>query len=276
MLDLIGKYLPTNAAAHGGYLDHMTNLVHWLMLILFVGWGAYFLYVLFRFRSGRQAQADPVGAKGKISTYSEMGVAAVEAILLLAFAVPAWAAWVTPHSNEDEVVVVRVVGEQFAWNIHYPGPDGEFGMGDINLISASNPMGLDPEDPAGKDDVTATNQLRLPVDKPIKVLLSSKDVIHSFGLPVMRVKQDAIPGMEVPVHFTPIKTNDGEAWEIACAQLCGLGHYRMRGFLTILPQGEYDEWMAAEVAKKMPEPVPEAEPEVEMTEAEAEAPATAG
>lgn len=275
MPDLLGKYFPTNASAHGGFLDHMTNLVHWLMLILLVGWGAYFLYVLFRFRSGRNPQADPVGAKGKYSTYSEVGVAVVEAILLFAFAIPAWAAWVTP-ADDGDVVTVRVVAEQFAWNVHYPGPDGEFGKGDINLISSSNPLGLDPEDPVGKDDVTATNQLRLPVDKPVKVLLSSKDVIHSFGLPVMRVKQDAIPGMEVPVYFTPVKTNSGEAWEIACAQLCGLGHYRMRGFLTILPQGEYDEWMATEVAKRMPAPAPEAEAEADATEVEAQAPVAVG
>ncbi len=273
MPDLIGKYLPTNAAAHGGFLDHMTNLVHWVMLILLVGWGAYFIYVLFRFRSGRNPQADPTGVKGHFATYTEVGVAVVEAVLLVAFAVPAWAAWVAPQSDGADVVRVRVVAEQFAWNIHYPGPDGEFGVGDINLISVSNPLGLDPGDPAGKDDVTTINQLRLPVDKPVTVLLSSKDVIHSFGLPVMRVKQDAVPGMEVAVHFTPIKTNGDERWEIACAQLCGLGHYRMRGFLTILPQGEYDEWMAAEVAKRMPAPEPE--PEVEPIEAEVEEEASA-
>lgn len=279
MPDLIGKYLPTDASSHGAYLDNMTNLVHWLMLVLFVGWGAYFVYVLFRFRGGRNPQADPSGVKSHYSTYAEVGVAVVEAILLVAFAIPAWASWVTPHDDDAEVTRVRVVGEQFAWNVHYPGPDGEFGMGDINLISSSNPLGLDPGDPAGEDDVTTINQLRLPVDKPVTVLLSSKDVIHSFGLPVMRVKQDAIPGMEVAVHFTPVKTNGDERWEIACAQLCGLGHYRMRGFLTVLPQGEYDEWMAAEVAKRMPEPEPEPEQgpesEPEPTEVAAEAAAAA-
>lgn len=272
MPDLIGKWFPTDASAHGAHLDHMTNLVHWLMLILFVGWGAYFIYVLFRFRAGRNPQADPKGVKSHYSTYAEVGVAVVEAVLLFAFAIPAWAAWVTPHDESGEVTRVRVVAEQFAWNIHYPGPDGEFGMGDIQLISASNPMGLDPDDPAGKDDVTTINQLRLPVDRPVTVLLSSKDVIHSFGLPVMRVKQDAIPGMEVAVHFTPVKTNGDERWEIACAQLCGLGHYRMRGFLTVLEQAEYDEWMAAEVAKKMPAPEPEPEAAEEAAEAEAPAP----
>lgn len=266
MFDLIGRYFPTNAAAHGPHLDDMTNLVHWLMLLLFVGWGAYFVFVLFRFRSGRNPQADAVGVRSHFSTYTEAGVAVVEAILLFAFALPAWASWVAPHADDVEPVMVRVVSEQFAWNVHYPGPDGVFGAGDVERISASNPLGLDPEDPAGKDDVTTVNQLRLPVDRPVTVLLSSKDVIHSFGLPVMRVKQDAIPGMEIPVRFTPIRTNGDERWEIACAQLCGLGHYRMRGFLTVLPQAEFEAWMAAEVEKKMPPPVVEPE-----TPAEAEA-----
>jgi cytochrome c oxidase subunit 2 len=280
MFDLIGKYFPTNAAAHGAHLDHLTNLVHWLMLILFVGWGGYFVFVLFRFRSGRNPEADAVGVRGHFSTYTEAGVAVVEAVLLFAFALPAWASWVAPHAPDVDPLMVRVVGEQFAWNVHYPGPDGVFGSGAVHRISATNPLGLDPDDPAARDDVTTINQLRLPVDRPVTVLLSTKDVIHSFGLPVMRVKQDAIPGMEVPVHFTPIRTNGDERWEIACAQLCGLGHYRMRGFLTVLPQSEYDAWMDAEVAKRMPAPEPEPEPEVEGeapegAEAATEAPAEA-
>jgi len=267
MVDLIGKYLPTQASAHGDYLDHMTNLVHWLMLVLFVGWGLYFIYALFRFRAGRNPQANYTGVKSHVSTYSEVAVAVIEGVLLFAFALPAWATWVTPHSDDADTVTVRVVGEQFAWNVHYPGPDGMFGEGDIELISVSNPLGLDPEDPAGADDVTTINQLRLPVDRPVTVFLSSKDVIHSFALPVMRVKQDAIPGMEVAVHFTPIMTNGDERWEIGCAQLCGLGHYRMRGFLNVLEQPAYDEWMATEVAKRMPEPEPE--PEAEAAEGDA-------
>ncbi|MCZ6508486.1 MAG: hypothetical protein O7A04_10630 [Acidobacteria bacterium] len=267
MLDLIGRYFPPNASAHGAQLDHWTNLIHWLMLVLFVGWGAYFVFVLFRFRSGRSPRADPVGVRSHFATYTEVGVAVVEAIMLFAFALPAWASWVAPHADDAEPTTVRVVAEQFVWNVHYPGPDGLFGAGHVDLMSATNPLGLDPEDPAAMDDVTTINQLRLPVDRPVSILLSSKDVIHSFALPVMRVKQDAIPGMEIPVYFTPIKTSGDERWEIACAQLCGLGHYRMRGFLTILEGDEFDQWMAGEVAKKMPAPEPDGEA-AEETEGE--------
>jgi cytochrome c oxidase subunit 2 len=141
---------------------------------------------------------------------------------------------------------VRVVAEQFAWNVHYPGADHIFGKTDVKLVSSANPLGLDITDPHAKDDIATLNQLYLEVNRPIIVRLSSKDVIHSFGLPYMRVKQDAIPGMVVPVHFTPIKTSGDETWEIACAQLCGLGHYRMRGQYHVQTKADFDKWMAAQ------------------------------
>jgi cytochrome c oxidase subunit 2 len=136
-------------------------------------------------------------------------------------------------------VVVKVVGEQFAWNVQYHGPDGKFGRTDPKLVSADNPLGLDRTDPNAKDDVTTINQLNLPVDRPVLVHLSSKDVIHSFGLYEMRVKQDAIPGMNIPVWFIPNRVGE---YEIACSQLCGLGHFRMRGFITIQSAADYQKW----------------------------------
>jgi cytochrome c oxidase subunit 2 len=168
-------------------------------------------------------------------------VAVIEIILLVFYAIPAWATRVGQPPSENEAIIVRVVGEQFAWNIQYPGRDGRFGRVDIKLVSADNPLGLDRTDPNAKDDIATINQLNLPVDRPVLVRLSSKDVIHSFGLYEMRVKQDAIPGMEIPVWFIP---NRAGAYEITCSQLCGLGHYRMRGFLNIQSQPDFDTWMA--------------------------------
>jgi len=133
-----------------------------------------------------------------------------------------------------------VVGEQFAWNIHYPGPDGKFGRTDVTKVSADNPLGLDRSDPAAKDDITTINQLYLPEGRPALIHLSSKDVIHSFGLYEMRVKQDAVPGMSMPVWFVP--TRPGE-YEITCSQLCGLGHFRMRGFVTIQTDADFKKWL---------------------------------
>jgi cytochrome c oxidase subunit II len=239
MLSYLG--LPVQASAHAAELDHMTVLVHWLMLVLFVGWGLFFLYVLFRFRRGANPKASYTGAKGKISKGLEVAVAVVEVILLVAYAIPAWAKRVKAFPSESEAVVVRVVGEQFAWNVHYPGPDGKFGRTDVKLVAADNPLGLDKTDPNAKDDVTTINQLNIPIDRPVLVHLSSKDVIHSFGLYEMRVKQDAIPGMEIPLWFIP--TRAGE-YEITCSQLCGLGHFRMRGFVTVQTQADYQKWFA--------------------------------
>jgi cytochrome c oxidase subunit 2 len=247
MLSYLG--LPAQASTHAGEIDQMISLVHWLMLVLFVGWGIFFVFVLFRFRRGANPKASYVGAKGKIAKSTEIAVAIVEIVLLVGYAIPAWATRVKAFPSETEAVVVRVIGEQFAWNAQYPGPDGKFGRTDLKLVTSDNPLGLDRSDPAAKDDITTINQLNLPVDRPVLVHLSSKDVIHSFGLFEMRVKQDAIPGMQMPVWFIPNKVGQ---YEIACSQLCGLGHYRMRGFLTIQSDADYRKWLADQEKELQP------------------------
>jgi cytochrome c oxidase subunit II len=258
MTDWLG--LPALASAHGGQIDGLNGLVHLFMLILFVGWGGFFLYTLVRFRKSRHPVANYTGVTSPASKYSEIAVAVVEAILLFGFAIPIWAARVDRMPPESEALVVQVTGEQFAWNVHYPGPDGKFGRTDIKLLDAQeNPLGVDRSDPAAKDDVTTLNQLNLPVNKPIIVKLRSKDVIHSFGVPEFRVKQDAIPGFTIPIWFVPnvttaeMRTRTGNPefqYEIACAQLCGLGHYRMRGFVTVQNAEDFQKWMDEKVKEQ--------------------------
>jgi cytochrome c oxidase subunit 2 len=233
--------MPIQAATHAAEIDQMTVLVHWLMLVMFVGWGVFFVFVLFRFRKGANPVASYTGAKGKISKGTEVAVALIEVVLLIFYAIPAWAQRVKAFPPENEAVVVRVVAEQFAWNMHYPGPDARFGRTDIKLISADNPLGLDRADAAAKDDIATINQLNLPIDRPVLVHLSSKDVIHSLGLIEMRVKQDAVPGMQIPVWFIPNRLGE---YEISCSQLCGLGHFRMRGFVTVQSAADYEKWFA--------------------------------
>jgi len=247
MLNYLG--MPVQASAHAAEIDHMTVLVHWLMLLLFVGWGAFFAFVLVRFRKGANPVASYTGAKGKLSKGLEIGIAIIEVVLLVFYAIPAWATRVRDFPADSEAVVVRVTGEQFAWNVHYPGNDGRFGRRDIKLVGADNPIGLDRTDPDAKDDITTTNQLNFPVDRPVLVHLSSKDVIHSFGLVEMRVKQDAIPGMDIPVWFVPNRIGD---YELACSQLCGLGHYRMRGFVSVKTDADFKTWLAEEAKTLKP------------------------
>jgi cytochrome c oxidase subunit 2 len=232
--------MPVQASRHAAEIDQMTVLTHWLMAVLFIGWGAFFLFVLFRFRRGANPKASYTGAKGKISKGLEVAVAVIEIVLLVFYAIPAWAKRVQAFPSESEAVVVRVVGEQFAWNVQYPGPDRKFGRTDITKVTADNPLGLDRTDPDAKDDITTINQLFLPVDRPVLVHLSSKDVIHSFGLIEMRVKQDIIPGMQIPVWFVPSRPGE---YEISCSQLCGLGHFRMRGFVTVQSAADFQKWL---------------------------------
>jgi cytochrome c oxidase subunit 2 len=251
--------LPPLAATHGGQIDSLIGWMHVFMLILFVGWGAFFVYALIRFRRSRNPVANYAGVKSHTSSYLEVGVLVVEMVLLFGFSIPLWAMRVDRIPSESEALVVHVTGEQFAWNVRYAGPDGLFGRTDIKLLDLQvNPLGVDRSDPAAKDDVTTLNQLYLPVNRPIIVKLRSKDVIHSFGVPEFRVKQDAIPGLTIPTWFVPdvttadMRTRTGNPefqYEIACAQLCGLGHYRMRGFVTVLSTEEFQKWMEAEQTK---------------------------
>jgi cytochrome c oxidase subunit 2 len=248
MHDFLAKFMPPNYAEHGFELDRLSAYVHWLMLLLFIAWGSLFVYMLFRFRASRNKKASYTGATTHASSYAEAGVAVVEVILLVGFSIPAWYKWTSRPAASTNPAEIRVVAEQFAWNIQYPGADNRFGRTDVKLVSSSNPLGIDPADPYAKDDIATINQLHLQVNRPVIIRLSSKDVIHSFFLPQMRVKQDAIPGMEIPVHFTPIKAiEEGEKWEIACAQLCGLGHYRMKGMYFVHTKENLAKWMTNEV-----------------------------
>jgi cytochrome c oxidase subunit II len=251
--------LPALASVYGGQIDNLIGWTHVFMLVLFVGWGSFFIYTLLRFRRSRNPVAQHAEVKSHALSFVEAGVLVTELILLFGFSVPLWAARVDRRPPESEALVVQVTPEQFAWNIHYAGPDRLFGRTDIKLLDTqTNPLGLDRSDPAAKDDVTTLNQLYLPVNTPIIVKLRSKDVIHSFGVPEFRVKQDAIPGLTIPIWFVPnvttneMRTRTGNPnfqYEIACAQLCGLGHYRMRGFVTVLAGDEFQKWMADEQEK---------------------------
>ena len=263
MLELLQYFgLPlVNASTQGPAIDNIISIVHWLMAVLFVGWGVFFIYTLIRFRASKNPKADYHGVKSHFSSYLEIVIAVIEVGLLFGFAFPIWASRINDVPKGPDTVQIRVVAQQFAWNIHYPGPDGVFGKSSTDLVDeAENPIGLDRSDEFAKDDIFTVNQLHIPVNTPINISLSSKDVLHSFGLPEFRVKQDAVPGMEIPVWFEATMTTEeflettkgsareGKGFEIACAQLCGLGHYRMKGFLTVHDDEGYAAWLDEEAA----------------------------
>ena len=165
----------------------------------------------------------------------------VEAGLLLGFALPLWGKRVTEESFPDskDALKVRAVGEQYAWNFHYTGPDGKFGRQSVSLISGANPLGIDPEDPDGMDDVVSKNELHLENFKPTVIEVTSKDVIHSLSLHSMRITQDATPGSKVPVWFRPKLAG---SYEIVCAQLCGAGHYAMKASMVVEDEAAWKSW----------------------------------
>ena len=191
------------------------------------------------------AYQDGPGAKAAYwhdSPRLEMTWTLVTAGILAIFLFNALSLWakVTAPPPAD-AVLIEVTGQQFAWNVRYPGKDGVLGKTDHLQASQDNPIGLVKDDPASKDDLLLLNQIYLPKDRPVRVQVRSMDVIHSFFLPNFRVKQDAMPGMTIDIWFTPTELGD---FEIACAEHCGLGHYRMRGAVHVVPAADLDKTVA--------------------------------
>jgi len=242
---VIERWLPRAASDHAAALDAVLSSVHTHMLLIFVAWLALLMVALIKFRRGANPAPRPGVARGIWAAIAIGAVIAGDVFILATQALPAWSARNEPPPAGTQPVEIHVTAEQFAWNIHYPGPDGVFGRTRPDLISASNPVGIDRGDPSAKDDVGVLNVLMLPVNRTAVIQLTSRDVIHSFTLNEMRIKQDVNPGMTSRVWFTPIATGD---WEIACSQLCGLGHYRMRGEFHVVEPAAWNKWLTASAA----------------------------
>jgi cytochrome c oxidase subunit 2 len=228
--------MPALASNRGG----LDSLYYWILGITGVAYIVVQLllgYFIWKF-------SDRPGAEGVYwhdSHKMEVGWTVGTAVVLLPIVMIGLRLWNGVYSPPPpDAVEVEVVGAQFQWDMRYPGPDGVFGRIDPALISLENLVGLDRSDPASTDDFVLTNQLALPVNRPALIHLRSKDMQHSFFLPQHRVKQDLQAGMNIQTWFVP--TEVGE-FEIACAELCGLGHYRMRAFLTVMEPGDYQNWL---------------------------------
>ncbi len=233
--------LPFVASQHGSGIDSMINYTLITVGVVFIVAHLIFAYFIWRF-----SRQDRVTSR-LASTKAEWRWTLIPVIVMILIAeggvlvigMPVWRE-LYGTAESDNVVTVEVTAEQFAWNVRYPGKDGIFGQtAPARIELPVNPLGVDPTDPNANDDLYLGPELKLPVNKPARILLRSKDVLHSFFLPHQRIKQDAVPGMVIEVRFVP--TEIGE-FEIACTELCGLGHYKMRGVLTVMPQEEFHRW----------------------------------
>ncbi len=233
--------LPIAASTYAGRIDFALNLLQWGMTAIFVVWGIFFTYCLIRFRKGNQQTAsyDAAHKGGLASFLPDAMVLGFELWLVFFLGLPIWAHVKEDFPKDENSVVVELVAEQFAWGFQYPGPDGLFAKKDAKQISSGNTVGIDANDPNGKDDYVSLNELHVPLGKPTIIYMTSKDVIHSFFVPEFRVKQDVVPGMRVPLWFEPTKVG---RYEIGCAQLCGLGHYRMRGEVVVHTPEDFENW----------------------------------
>lgn len=238
------KFLPAPASAHGTGIDAMINyslLCTGLMLL-----AGHIVLAVFIWKSSRQDRA----IVGRISSKTEWRWALLPIIMMsvvaeggvLVIGLPVWKE-LHVGGNPGEEIVIEVVAQQFQWNFRYPGADGKFGRTGLQFVSATDQIGVDPKDPDGKDDLVETGVLTVPVGKLIHLKMRSKDVIHSLFLPVQRLKQDVVPCMLIDTYFTPTKTGD---YEILCTELCGLGHYRMRGVIKVLEPAAYEKWLKEE------------------------------
>jgi cytochrome c oxidase subunit 2 len=232
-------WLPHAITSHGADYDAQFNRTLVVVAVAFILAQLALGYVVFRYGSKK-------GGKAAYSHGSNKLEATWTIITFVAFAtlaVMGQKIWAQLHFHEAPPgsVNIEVTSEQFAWNFRYPGTDNLFGRTDPKLIddSSGNPVGLDDKDPAAKDDIVS-GTLWVPVNRPCHLILRSKDVIHSFFVPNLRFKQDLVPGMAINVHFTPIEIG---TYEITCAELCGLGHYKMQSSMHVVSEEDYAKWL---------------------------------
>jgi cytochrome c oxidase subunit 2 len=230
----------TPIASNWSTVDATVQVTFWVTGIVFVLVNVFLAYAVYRYRhrKGSKAHYEPENKKLEwwLTGITTVGIAA-----MLAPGLSVWAKFVTVPDN---AAIVEVVGQQWNWSYRLPGRDGELGKTDIRLVSLDNPFGIDESDPAGQDDVlVSTPQLHLPVDKPVKLLLRAKDVNHQFAVPQFRVKMDMVPGMVTYFWLTPTRTGE---FDVLCEQLCGIGHYIMRGRVVVSEQAQYEAWLASQ------------------------------
>ena len=234
---LVSPWWWTPIASNWGSIDTTIIITFWITGLVYVAVILFTAYCIYRFRyqENRRAVYEPENNKLEwgLTIATSLGVAG-----LLAPGLIVWQKFITVPENAS---VVEVVGQQWQWSYRYPGKDKKLGTTNARFVSEDNPLGINPRDPRGQDDIAIEGgELHVPIGKPIKLEMRSLDVLHDFYVPQFRAKMDMVPGMITYFWFTPTKTG---SYEILCAELCGLGHHAMRGEVIVENETTYQKWI---------------------------------
>jgi len=235
---LLTPWWQTPLASNWKSIDTALDVTMWVCGLVFVALNIFLAYSIYRYRHrrGHRAHYDPesVALERRLTIWTAVGIAA-----LLAPGLLAWKQFVTVPKD---ALVFEAVGQQWQWSFRFPGKDGVLGTVNSRQVSADNPFGLNPDDPFGRDDILVEgSEVHLPLGRPVKALLRSKDVTHDFFVPQIRAKMDLVPGMVTYFWFTPTRTG---TFDILCAELCGVGHYTMRGAVAIDQEPAFETWLS--------------------------------
>jgi cytochrome c oxidase subunit II len=230
----------TPIASNWTSIDFTINVTFWVTGFVFVAVNLFMAWCVYRYRQkdGEKAIYEPENAK------LEIGLSAFTALGVIAMLAPGLFVWATFVTVPDDATEYEVLGKQWQWSFRYPGADGILGTVDVRYISEENPFGINPDDPNGQDDILVNRPVMyLPVDKPVKALLRSTDVLHNYTVPQFRVKMDLVPGSVTYLWFTPTVTG---TYDILCEELCGIAHHMMRGRVVVTEEAEYEAWLASQ------------------------------
>lgn len=228
----------TPLASNWGTIDTTIDITFVITGFVFVVVNLFMAWCIYRYRysDDRKAHYEP---ENKKLEWWLTGITAVGVAAMLAPGLIVWADFVKVPEDADQI---EVMGEQWQWRYRLPGEDGQLGEVDARYVSQDNPFGMSPNDPAGNDDVLVyDSELHLPLNRPVKVNLRSKDVLHDFAVPQFRVKMDLVPGLVTYVWFEPTRTGK---FDILCMELCGIAHYAMRGHVVVDEPQDYQAWLA--------------------------------
>jgi len=238
LFHLLSPWYFTELASNWAMVDVTMDITFYVTGFVFVSVNLFMAYCVIKFRHKKDARATYEPENKKLE-YWLTGLTAVGVAAMLTPGLFVWAKFV---DVPEEAHIVEAVGQQWHWTYRYPGEDGKLGEVDAERISNENPFGIDPEDPNSQDDIVVYNpEAHIPLGKPVKFLLRSKDVLHNFTVAQFRVKMDLVPGMNTFMWLTPTRTG---RFELLCEELCGIGHFAMRGAVVVDEQDDFDTWLA--------------------------------